>query len=162
MSEHRKQRVTVGEMLDEQLAVRAMEIPSIVDPRRVIDESDRQMVDCRDWDSDRHAVSDARLSDEELLADERDAARTGGRDLTERATPQGPAAERDEPRRKSDDVTAHLFATFHAGIGDHHFDTIAGKDDRYLAEPADPHLTETLDHDLDGPGIEDGDLGGES
>lgn len=119
MSEHRKQRVTVSELLD----VRAMEIPSIVEksPEQIIDDSDRHL------------------------------------DLAK-------PAERGAPRRKSDDATAHLFATFHADIGDHHFDTsqIAGMDDRDLAKPADPHLTETLDHDLDGPGIEDGDLGGES
>lgn len=98
MSERRKPRVTVGDLLD----VRALDIPSIVEksPAKIIDESDRQLVDCRYWDSDRHAVDDARLlSDEELLADDRD-----------------------------------------------------------LAEPADPHLTETLD--LSGPGFED--LGGDS
>lgn len=63
-SEHRKQRVTVGDPLE----VQALDLPSIVEKsqRQIIDESDRQL------DCDRHAVDEARLlSNAELLADDR-------------------------------------------------------------------------------------------
>ena len=78
MSEHRKQRVTVGDLLD----IRAGEMPSIVPPERRrqllarINSSDRQLVDESSWDSDRHAVDDVRLlSDDELVSgDDRDIA----------------------------------------------------------------------------------------
>lgn len=107
MSEHRKQRVTVGDLLD----VQALDIPSIVEksPRQIIDESDRQL------DCDRHAVDDARLLSDAELADDR--AEMAQPVEAETLDLTGPGVEETEP--DLDLIRVGGLVHFHVGSGLH-------------------------------------------
>lgn len=122
MSDHRKQRVTVGDLLD----VRAGDMPSIVPPERRrqllarINASDRQLVDESSWDSDRHAVDDVRLlSDEEIaggdlalhLADDRVLAQPVDAETLDLSGP-GVEETADLPRWSQRDVARWADVTF--------------------------------------------------